>query len=83
MQREAVIKIPLQGSEESVLVPVDELPPSQDILSLLKTELPPLNIWLKLAVEYYRHGMMDDFQTVVEAATSEGYLFKIQHHLII
>ncbi len=43
--------IPVQGSEESVEVFIDELPEdAEDIVAILQAELAPLDIWLKFAV---------------------------------
>lgn len=47
------ISIPVQESEELVVVSTSELPPEpEDLLELLKGELAPLNLWLDFAKAY-------------------------------
>jgi hypothetical protein len=47
----SVIQIPLRYSDEVVGIEINDLPPLDDIMNLLLTELAPLNIWIKLAVK--------------------------------
>jgi RNA polymerase-associated protein CTR9 len=46
-----VILIPIQGSEEVVEIPINELPKDpNELVDILKAETAPLTIWLKCAV---------------------------------
>lgn len=58
----ACVYIPVQNSEEEVLVALDQLPrDASDILDILKAEQAPLDLWLIIAVSIshlhiYIHG---------------------------
>ena len=54
---EAHIAIPVQGTDEEVLVSTSELPAEpEDLLELLKGEIAPLSIWLDFAKAYLAAG---------------------------
>ena len=54
---EAYISIPVQGTNEEVLVSTSELPAEpEDLLELLKGEIAPLTIWLDFAKAYLAAG---------------------------
>lgn len=67
------ICIPLRNSEEVVEVYENELPEdASEIIEILKGETPPLNIWLKFAVAYYRQGRVDAFQEILHESADES-----------
>lgn len=54
---EPCISIPVQDSDELVVVSTSELPAEpEDLLELLKGELAPLNLWLDFAKAYLANG---------------------------
>lgn len=54
---EPCISIPVQESDELVVVSTNELPGEpEDLLELLKGELAPLNLWLDFAKAYLASG---------------------------
>ena len=60
------ILIPVQGSAEVVEVLVDDLPQEAlDVIDILQAEMAPLDLWLRFAVEYYRHGKPEDFRAIL------------------
>jgi len=44
------IYIPIHNSQEEVQIFLNDLPRAEDLLDVLRTEQPPLDIWLALAV---------------------------------
>ena len=56
---DAYISIPVQGTDEQVLVSTSELPSEpEDLLELLKGEFAPLNVWLDFAKAYLAVGQV-------------------------
>ena len=56
---EPCISIPVRQSDEVVLVSTSELPPeSEDLLDLLRGEIPPLHLWLDFAKAYLANGQV-------------------------
>jgi len=54
---EPCISIPVQESDELVLVSTSELPPEpEDLLDLLRGEYAPLHLWLDFAKAYLANG---------------------------
>jgi hypothetical protein len=49
----SVIQIPLRYSDEVVGIDINNLPPLNDLMDVLITELAPLNIWIKLSVKQF------------------------------
>ena len=62
-----VINIPVRDSDEFVEVNADELPDDPDeILDILKGEMAPLDLWLRVAVEYYKQGKLEQFKLLLD-----------------
>ncbi|EFA77557.1 RNA polymerase II complex component [Heterostelium album PN500] len=55
------IYIPIKNSDKHVKVSTENLPHVQDVLQILKGEIAPLDIWLKISVEYYKQDMINEF----------------------
>lgn len=75
-QSAQLIEIPLRGSDSDVLeIPVDDLPdPCDEVLQVLRSEKAQLDIWYRLAIEYYRQGKEQDFVKILEASRTEADL---------
>jgi len=50
----------------------DQLPDGEEVLSILRQEHASLNLWVKLAEEYYRQGKSDEFVQILESARTEA-----------
>ena len=73
MAEDKTILIPIRNSEESVEVPVSELPDdTEEITKVLQDELAPIEVWLRFAVEYYRQGRHAAFQKMLEPLDVTG-----------
>ena len=60
---EPCISIPVQESDELVLVSTSELPPEpEDLLDLLRGEYAPLHLWLDFAKAYLANGQVSAFE---------------------
>ena len=59
IQDSRVVLIPLRQAQEDLEIPLDNLPDVKDVMDILKTEMPPLQIWLALAVSSscQNHGL--------------------------
>ncbi|XP_019173457.1 PREDICTED: protein CTR9 homolog [Ipomoea nil] len=67
----ACVYIPVQNSEEEVLVALDQLPrDASDILDILKAEQAPLDLWLIIAREYFKQGKIEQFRQILEEGSS-------------
>ncbi|EGG16854.1 RNA polymerase II complex component [Cavenderia fasciculata] len=62
------IYIPIRGSERYVSVSSDNLPSVKDVIEILRGEVAPLDIWLQIAIEYYKQNHIDDFKTLLGIA---------------
>lgn len=61
------IEIPLKDYNDEVIeLDLDELPDGTEVLEILKQERSPLNIWITLAIEYYKQEKDDDFVRILE-----------------
>ncbi|URE20730.1 RNA polymerase-associated protein CTR9 [Musa troglodytarum] len=74
-----VVYIPVQNSEEEVMVALDHLPrDATDMIDILKAEQAPLHLWLIIAVgspsslarEYFKQGKLDQFRQILEEGSS-------------
>ena len=64
------IEIPLKDSADEVIeLDLDELPDGTEVLEILKQERAPLNIWISLAIEYYKQEKDQDFVRILELCT--------------
>jgi RNA polymerase-associated protein CTR9 len=75
--RRPTIEIPLRGEEEVIELDLDPLPDGAEVLSILKAERAPLNIWLTLAQHYYKQGKHEEFVRILEASRSDA---DVQYH---
>jgi len=50
----------------------DQLPDGEEVLSILRQEHAALNLWVKLAEEYYRQGKSEEFVQILDAARTEA-----------
>jgi len=67
------VEIPLLGSEEVIEVDCSDLPENVDeVLTILRNEKAQLNLWITLALEYYRHGKTEAFVKLLETAKTEA-----------
>ncbi|GIY16839.1 RNA polymerase-associated protein CTR9 homolog [Caerostris darwini] len=60
------IEIPLRDTEEVIELKFDQLPEGDEVLGILRQEQATLDLWVKIATEYYRQGKYDDFQASKE-----------------
>ncbi|URE20729.1 RNA polymerase-associated protein CTR9 [Musa troglodytarum] len=66
-----VVYIPVQNSEEEVMVALDHLPrDATDMIDILKAEQAPLHLWLIIAREYFKQGKLDQFRQILEEGSS-------------
>eukprot|EP01155_Anaeramoeba_flamelloides_P024514 Anaeramoba_flamelloidesa810265_94.p1 GENE.a810265_94~~a810265_94.p1 ORF type:complete len:554 (+),score=127.78 a810265_94:3-1664(+) len=71
-QNVEIISIPLRTSEDVVEIPVNELPEdSEEVIDVLRDELPPLSIWHRIALEYHRKGDEQEFLKIMNVACHE------------
>ena len=70
------IEIPLfQSDSEVIEISFDELPDDVDeVIHILKTEKAALNLWVTLAIEYYRRGKRDEFVKLLEVGRVDANL---------
>merc|ERR1712066_550842 len=73
------IEIPLKDSDQVIELDLEELPASEEVIQILKTEQATLDIWIKIAEAYYTHNSPDDFAEVLESARSEANLMYEDH----
>eukprot|EP00123_Amoebidium_parasiticum_P014534 comp22541_c1_seq1/m.34251 comp22541_c1_seq1/g.34251 ORF comp22541_c1_seq1/g.34251 comp22541_c1_seq1/m.34251 type:complete len:1057 (-) comp22541_c1_seq1:62-3232(-) len=68
------IEIPLKSTNEDEVIEIqlNNLPEVDEILSVLENEKSHLNIWMTLAVHYYRQGRPDDLMAILKKATEQG-----------
>jgi len=66
------VEIPLRESDEVIEIPFDELPEGEEVLGILTQENANLNIWVTLAVEYYRQGKVKDFVKILDTSLRSG-----------
>ena len=60
--------IPSLDQKDTVEIYPDELPTGgdSDLIDVLRSELAPLDVWRKCAVEYHRQGFYDEFQKILD-----------------
>jgi len=68
------IEIPLQDSDEVIELDLTELPDVKEVLGILTQEKTTLNIWITLALEYWRQKKVEDFKTLLENARNSANL---------
>ncbi|OAF71724.1 RNA polymerase-associated protein CTR9 [Intoshia linei] len=63
------IEIPLRNTQgESIELEYTNLPSGSEVLNILKQEIAPLHIWIKLALEYYRQKNYEAFEVILTSA---------------
>lgn len=66
------IEIPMKEKQDTVIeLDLDELPNGDEMLMILNQEEPPLNIWIALAIEYYRQNKDDAFVNILETCAKQ------------
>lgn len=60
------LEIPLRDTDEVIELQADQLPPGDEVLNILKQEVAPLNVWINIAVEYYKRGHDDVFERILQ-----------------
>ncbi|CAH8484672.1 unnamed protein product [Schistosoma haematobium] len=65
---ENTIEIPLRGGDEIIELDTDQLPDGEEVLNILNQEKAPLQIWITVAIAYYKKKLYDDFEKVLEEA---------------
>ncbi|XP_076802913.1 RNA polymerase-associated protein CTR9 homolog isoform X1 [Clavelina lepadiformis] len=68
------VEIPLRDTDEVIELDLTQLPEGDEVLGILKQENTTLNIWLTLALEYYKQGKVPDFVQILEAARTGANL---------
>ncbi|KAN0031578.1 hypothetical protein ACTFIV_005443 [Dictyostelium citrinum] len=64
------IYIPIRGfNDQALKIDISSLPDSKELIEVLKAELAPLDLWLKLANEYYKQDRITDFIEVLKQVT--------------
>ncbi|PBC34338.1 RNA polymerase-associated protein CTR9 [Apis cerana cerana] len=62
------IEIPLRDTDEVIELYLDQLPEGDEVLGILRQEHAQLNIWVNLALEYYKQHKIDDFIKILESS---------------
>ncbi|KAF6031543.1 CTR9 [Bugula neritina] len=66
------IEIPLKDTDEVIELDLEALPDGEEVLTILKQEACPLNVWVTLAIEYYKQGKEDDFEKILESSRQDA-----------
>jgi hypothetical protein len=73
--------IPVQESEEVVIVPVSKLPDDpQEVLNVLISEAASLPLWLDFARSYLQQGDIESYQKILSEASSEEVLSEVEQY---
>jgi RNA polymerase-associated protein CTR9 len=65
------IRIPISRSRDGTVVEIRELPENEaTLVSVLKAEYAPLDVWRRVIMAYYRNGKMKQFLTILKQATA-------------
>jgi RNA polymerase-associated protein CTR9 len=68
----AILSIPIQGSDEEIEIPAEDLPDDAgEIIDILTEEKVPPEIWTKVAVAYHRHGKEEQFERVLKMVNEQ------------
>lgn len=66
------IEIPLRDTDEVIELYLDQLPEGDEVLGILRQEHTALNIWVNLALEYYKQGKVKDFIKILETSKTDA-----------
>uniref|UniRef100_H2YEL2 Uncharacterized protein n=1 Tax=Ciona savignyi TaxID=51511 RepID=H2YEL2_CIOSA len=70
----ASVEIPLRDTDEVIELDLSQLPDGEEVLGILKQENTTLNIWITLALEYYKQEKIQDFVQILETARTGANL---------
>ena len=63
------------GGQEVITVELDSLDPSpDDLIDVLREGQCKVGIWMRLAAEYWRRGLLDAADKIAQAAKTSAYL---------
>lgn len=62
------IEIPLRGGDEVIELDINQLPEVDEVINILIQEVAPLQVWINVALAYYKKKLFDDFEKVLEEA---------------
>ncbi|XP_037072194.1 LOW QUALITY PROTEIN: RNA polymerase-associated protein CTR9 homolog [Pollicipes pollicipes] len=69
------IEIPLRDNPEEVIeLDASQLPDGEEVLAILRQEEAPLNLWVSVAVQYFKQHNAADFVKILEASRTEASL---------
>lgn len=68
------IEIPLRDTDEVIELDLDQIPEGEEVLGILSQEQAPLNIWVTLALEYYRQGKVEEFVKILDVSRTDANL---------
>ncbi|KAK9747222.1 Tetratricopeptide repeat [Popillia japonica] len=66
------IEIPLRDTDEVIELCFDQLPDGEEVLGILRQEHAQLNIWVTLALEYYKQNKINDFIRILEDSRTDA-----------
>jgi len=73
------IEIPLRETDEVIELDLTLLPDVTEVLGILTQENTILQIWITLALEYYKQGKVEDFEKLLEKARGDANLNYKEH----
>ncbi|XP_071862443.1 RNA polymerase-associated protein Ctr9 [Bombus fervidus] len=62
------IEIPLRDTDEVIELCLDQLPEGDEVLGILRQEHSHLNVWVNMALEYYKQHKIEDFIKILESS---------------
>ncbi|XP_038214263.1 RNA polymerase-associated protein CTR9 homolog [Zerene cesonia] len=62
------LEIPLMSTDEVIELDPEQLPSGDEVLSILQQERSQLNVWINVALAYYKQKKIDDFLKILEAS---------------
>ncbi|VVD02268.1 unnamed protein product [Leptidea sinapis] len=62
------LEIPLMTTDEVIELDPEQLPSGDEVLSILQQERSQLNVWINVALAYYKQRKIDDFLKILEAS---------------
>lgn len=66
------LEIPLRDTDEVIELDLEQLPDGEEVLGILRQERVTLNIWVSLALEYYRQARIGDFVKILDCSRTEA-----------
>ncbi|KPJ14381.1 RNA polymerase-associated protein CTR9-like [Papilio machaon] len=68
------VHIPLMNTDEVIELDPEQLPSGDEVLSILQQERPQLNVWINVALAYYKQKKIEDFLKILESSKDYGNL---------